>query len=134
MAPSPPSSSPSTASSAPVNLLNVERALIEELKISPEEAQVYVAIVKRGKMDGIKLASVTGLGEQVAQTAAKSLVSRGMVIEITATEFESLHPRFAVTNRYRRRCAEDNIPFKKNLRVDNIGIVLERPFEDARAK
>ena len=57
-----------------------------------------------------------------------------MVIEITRTEFESLHPRFAVTNRYRRRCNEDNIPFKKNLRVDNIGIVLEKPYEDARTK
>ena len=70
--------------------------------------------------------------EQRALAAAKLLVARGMAIEITATEFESLHPRFAITNRYRRRCEEDGIPFKKNLRVDNIGIVLERPYEDAR--
>jgi hypothetical protein len=118
-----------------VNLSNVEQAIIEELKISPEEARAYVAIVKSGKMDAARISKAAGIGdEKQAQAVAKSLVSRGMVIEITATEFESLHPRFAVTNRYRRRCAEDDIPFKKNLRVDNIGIVLEKPFEDARTK
>jgi sugar-specific transcriptional regulator TrmB len=120
-----------------VNLSNVEHALIEELKISPNEAQVYLAIVQNGKMSAEKLSKVVrGLSEDVheAKAVATSLVNRGMVIEITANEFESLHPRFAVTNRYRRRCAEDNIPFKKNLRVDNIGIVLEKPFEDARTK
>ena len=72
--------------------------------------------------------------EQRALQTAKSLVGRGMVIEITKTEFESLHPRFAITNRYRRRCEEDGIPFKKNLKVDNIGIILEKPYEDARTK
>lgn len=117
-----------------VNLANVEQAIIEELKISAEEARAYVSIVKTGKMDAAKLSKATGLGEQQAQEVAKLLVARGMVIEITKTEFESLHPRFAVTNRYRRRCAEDGIPFAKNLRVDNIGIVLEKPFEDARTK
>jgi predicted transcriptional regulator len=117
-----------------VNLANVEQAIIEELKISAEEARTYVSIVKTGKMDAAKIAKATGLHQEQAQEVAKSLVSRGMVIEITKTEFESLHPRFAVTNRYRRRCAEDGIPFAKNLRVDNIGIVLEKPFEDARTK
>ncbi|MEO9363480.1 MAG: helix-turn-helix domain-containing protein [Nitrososphaera sp.] len=118
-----------------VNFSNVEQAIVEELKISPEEARTYVAIVKAGKMDASRIAKATGIDdEKQAQAVAKSLVGRGMVIEITATEFESLHPRFAVTNRYRRRCAEDGIPFKKNLRVDNIGIVLEKPFEDARTR
>ncbi|AIC15984.1 helix-turn-helix domain-containing protein [Nitrososphaera viennensis] len=117
-----------------VNLSNVEQAIIEELKISPEEARAYVAIVKTGKMDAARISKAVGISEKQALEVAKSLVGRGMVIEITATEFESLHPRFAVTNRYRRRCAEDSIPFKKNLRVDNIGIVLEKPFEDARTK
>lgn len=117
-----------------VNLANVEQAIIEELRITQEEARAYVAIVKNGKMDAARISRAIGIDEKQAQAVAKSLVGRGMVIEITATEFESLHPRFAVTNRYRRRCAEDGIPFKKNLRVDNIGIVLEKPFEDARTK
>ena len=117
-----------------VNLANVEQAIMEELRISAEEARAYVAIVKTGKMDAARLSKAAGLGVEQAQQVAESLVSRGMVIEITKTEFESLHPRFAVTNRYRRRCTEDGIPFAKNLRVDNIGIVLEKPFEDARTK
>ena len=108
---------------------------MEELRISQEEARVYVAIVKGGKMDSARISKTADISnENQSEAIAKSLVGRGMVIEITNTEFESLHPRFAVTNRYRRRCAEEGIPFKKNLRVDNIGIVLEKPFEDARTK
>lgn len=118
-----------------VNLSNVEQAIVSELRISGDEAKAFLAIVKKGKMDAAKLSSALGWNdERRALAAAKSLVGRGMVIEITATEFESLHPRFAITNRYRRRCEEDGIPFKKNLKVDNIGIVLERPYDDARTK
>ena len=118
-----------------VNLSNVEEAIISELKVSDDEAKVFLAIVKRGKMDAAKISGALGWNdEQRALAAAKSLVSRGMVIEITKTEFESLHPRFAITNRYRRRCEEEDVPFKKNLKVDNIGIVLEKSYEDARKK
>jgi predicted transcriptional regulator len=118
-----------------VNSSNIEQVIISELKISEDEAKVYITIVKRGKMDSAMISSVLAWSdEQRALAAAKSLVNRGMVIEITKTEFESLHPRFAITNRYRRRCEEDRIPFKKNLKIDNIGLVLEKPYEDARTK
>ena len=118
-----------------VNSSNIEQVIISELKISEDEAKVYIAIVKKGKMDPAKISSALGWNdEHRALAAAKSLVNRGMVIEITKTEFESLHPRFAITNRYRRRCEEEGIPFKKNLKIDNIGIVLEKPYEDARTK
>ncbi|OLC26456.1 MAG: hypothetical protein AUH37_00730 [Candidatus Nitrososphaera sp. 13_1_40CM_48_12] len=118
-----------------VNLSNVEEAIISELKVSDDEAKVFLAIVKRGKMDAAKISGALGWNdEQRSLAAAKSLVSRGMVIEITKTEFESLHPRFAITNRYRRRCEEEDVPFKKNLKVDNIGIVLEKSYDDARTK
>jgi hypothetical protein len=116
-----------------VNLSNVEQAITSELKISEDEAKVFLAIVKNGKMTAAKISDLLGWSdEQRALAAARSLIARGMIIDFTKTEFESLHPRFAVTNRYRRRCEEDGIPFKKNLRVDNIGIVLEAPYEDAR--
>jgi hypothetical protein len=118
-----------------VNLSNVDQAIISELKISQDEAEVFIIIVKKGKMDPARISAALGWDdEQRALTAARSLVGRGMVIDITKTEFESLHPRFAITNRYRRRCEEDGIPFKKNLKVDNIGILLERPYDDARTK
>jgi sugar-specific transcriptional regulator TrmB len=118
-----------------VNPSNMEQVIISELKISEEEAKVYIAIVKKGKMDASKISGAVGWSdEQRALSAAKSLVNRGMVIEITKTEFESLHPRFAITNRYRRRCEEEHIPFKRNVKIDNIGIILEKPYEDARTK
>jgi sugar-specific transcriptional regulator TrmB len=118
-----------------VNPSNIEQLIISELKISEDEAKVYIAIVKKGKMDPAKISSALGWSdEQRALAAAKSLVNRGMVIEITKTEFESLHPRFAITNRYRRRCEEEHIPLKRNLKIDNIGIVLEKPYEYARTK
>jgi sugar-specific transcriptional regulator TrmB len=118
-----------------VNPSNMEQVIISELKISEDEAKVYIAIVKKGKMDPAKISSALGWSDgQRALAAAKSLVNRGMVIEITKTEFESLHPRFAITNRYRRRCEEDRIVFKRNPKIDNIGIVLEKPYEDARTK
>jgi predicted transcriptional regulator len=118
-----------------VNLSNIEQAMISELKISEDEAKVFVAIVKNGKMDAVTISKKLGWNdEERALRTAKSLMTRGMVIDITKTEFESLHPRYAITNRYRRRCAEDDIPFKKNLLVDNMGIVLEKPYEDARTK
>jgi len=118
-----------------VNLSNAEEAIISELKISRDETKVFIAIIKNGKMDPARISAVLKWDdEQRALQAAKSLVGRGMAIEITKTEFESLHPRFAITNRYRRRCEEDGISFKKNLKVDNIGIILEKPYEDARTK
>lgn len=118
-----------------VNLSNAEQTIVSELKISGDEAKAFLSIVMKGRMDAARLSGALGWSdEQRALTAAKSLVGRGMVIEITKTEFESLHPRFAITNRYRRRCEEDGIPFKKNLKVDNIGIILEKPYEDARTK
>jgi sugar-specific transcriptional regulator TrmB len=118
-----------------VNTLNIEQVIMSELQISEDEAKVYIAIVKKGKMDPAKISSALGWSEeQRALAAAKSLVNRGMVIEITKTEFESLHPRFAITNRYRRLCEEERKPFKRNLKIDNIGIVLEKPYEYARTK
>ena len=97
-----------------VNPSNIEQLIISELKVSEDEAKVYIAIVKKGKMDPAKISGAIGWSEeQRALAAAKSLVNRGMVIEITKTEFESLHPRFAITNRYRRRARKSIYPSKE---------------------
>ena len=55
----------------------------------------------------------------------KKLEQKGMIIEIKENEFQVLHPRFAIVNRYRRLCEEKNIQFKKNTKIDNLGIMLE---------
>jgi hypothetical protein len=90
--------------------------------------------VKNGRKDVKKIAESLESSEKEASNVADSLVAKGMIINISQSEYESLHPRFAISNRYRRRCEEDNIPFGKNLLIDNIGIILERPFEHARTK
>jgi hypothetical protein len=108
---------------------------VEQLKISDDEAAVFLAIVNRGKMNSSKLSEALGWKDfQKATICAKSLVDKGMMIEINPSEFESLHPRFAITNRYRKYCEANGIPFKKNTLIDNIGVLLEKPYEDARTK
>ncbi len=117
-----------------VNLNDVEEKLVSELKLSSLQAKVFVFVVKNGKQSAENIAQNLGMSISDASEVAKSLVDVGGFIDITKTEFESMHPRFAVVNMYRRMCMRENIPFKKNLLVDNISIVLEQPYDDARTK
>jgi sugar-specific transcriptional regulator TrmB len=117
-----------------INIDNIEEELVSELKISAEEAKVFHSIVENGRMDAKKISSLLGCSVQEVETIAESLISNGMIIDITATEYESLHPMFAITNRYKKRCQEDSIAFKKNLKIDAIGKLLERPYDHARTK
>jgi sugar-specific transcriptional regulator TrmB len=117
-----------------VNMNNIEEALESELRISEQEAKLFVLIVCKGKVNTETISKMLHWPIDDADKVAKSLVNRGMIIDITKTEYESLHPRFAITNRYRRRCEEDHIIFKKNTKVDNIGMLLEGPYNNARIK
>ncbi|MDE1765725.1 MAG: hypothetical protein KGI27_05525 [Thaumarchaeota archaeon] len=117
-----------------VNIDDVEEKLVLELKLSPLQAKVFVFVVKNGKKSVENIAQGLGISDLQASEVTKNLVDLGGFIDITKTEFESMHPRFAVVNMYRRMCLRENIPFKKNLLVDNISIVLEKPYDDARTK
>jgi predicted transcriptional regulator len=117
-----------------VNIDNVEEKLVSEVKLSPLQAKVFVHVIKTGKMTADDIAKSLGISHNDALDTAKRLIDFGGFIDITKTEFESMHPRFAVVNMYRRMCERENIPFKKNLTVDNISIVLEKPYDDARTK
>lgn len=117
-----------------VNIDDVEEKLVSELRLSPMQAKVFVLVVKEGKKSAKDVAQSLSISDSQASEVTKSLVDLGGFIDITKTEFESMHPRFAVVNMYRRMCLRENIPFKKNLLVDNISIVLEKPYDDARTK
>jgi predicted transcriptional regulator len=117
-----------------VNMDTVEENIVSELRLSPIQAKVYVLVVKKGKMSAKEIAQHLDISEEEAHQAATSLIQNGGFIDITKTEFESMHPRFAVVNMYRRMCERENIQFKKNLLVDNISIILENPYDDARTK
>jgi predicted transcriptional regulator len=124
----------SVSISMSVNIDTIEEKLVLELKLSSLQAKVFVLVVNKGKMSAKNISQHLGISESEALDAAKSLVEFGGFIDITKTEFESTHPRFAVVNMYRRMCLRENIPFKKNLLVDNMSIVLEKPYDDARTK
>ena len=49
-----------------VNSSNIEQTIISELKISEDEAKVYIAIVKKGKMDPAKISSALGWNDERA--------------------------------------------------------------------
>ena len=117
-----------------VNLDTIEEKLTSELRLLPIQAKVFILGVKNGKMSAEAIAKKLGIPNSVALETARNLINLGGFIDITKTEFESTHPRFAVVNMYRRMCQRENIPFKKNLIVDNISIVLEKPYDDARTK
>ena len=117
-----------------VNLDTVEEKLVSEVRLSQLQAKVFVLIIKKGKMNTEAIAKNLDIPTVDALDAAKKLIELGGFIDMTKTEFESTHPRFAVVNMYKRMCQRENIPFKKNLLVDNISIVLENPYDDARTK
>lgn len=117
-----------------VNIDTVEENIVSELRLSPIQSKVYVLVVMKGKMSAKDIANALNISEDDAHKVATSLIQNGGFIDITKTEFESMHPRFAVVNMYRRMCERENILFKKNLLVDNISIVLEKPYDDARTK
>lgn len=112
----------------------VEEKIVSELRLSPLQAKIFVLVVKNGKMTAEDIAKKLQIPNDESLENAKKLIDLGGFIDITRTEFESMHPRFAVVNMYRRMCTRENIPFKKNLLVDNIAIVLEKPYDDARTK
>jgi len=110
----------------------IEKDLISEIKLSPFQAKVFLLIVDEGKMDATEIASKLKIPVEEALSIAKTLIDLGGMIDLSATEFETMHPRFTAVNMYRRMCTRENIEFKKNTIVDNIGIALEKPYEDAR--
>ena len=117
-----------------VNIDTVEENIVSELRLSPIQSKVYILVVMKGKMSAKDIANALNISEDDAHQVATSLIQNGGFIDITKTEFESMRPRFAVVNMYRRMCERENILFKKNLLVDNISIVLEKPYDDARTK
>ena len=101
--------------------------LMEELQINNLGTDIFLALMKSEKTTSFGMQENLNLNlapDQIIEIA-KSLESKGMVIEINKNEFQALHPRFAIVNRYRRICQENNIEFKKNTKIDNLGIMLE---------
>lgn len=111
---------------------DVRDVLISEVGLTGRQADVYLLVNVEGKMDPAKMASSLGIDTDDARSAANSLVKLGGFIEYDRTRYEAMHPRFTAVNMYRRTCERSGRAFGRNKAVDNIGVALEQPYEDAR--
>ena len=117
-----------------LNPKQIEDALISEIRLTSVQAKIFLEIVLNGKMTSKQIGERLGIPDTMANENLQQLIQLGGLIDYTETEFEALHPRFASVNMYRRMCERENLEFKKNNSVDNIGVVLEDVYDDVRTK
>ena len=108
--------------------------MISEIDLSSIQARIFLLVVINGKMNGSRISKELDITEDEAINNSKKLMELGAFIDMPNNEFESMHPRFTAVNMYRKMCERKQIEFKKNLKIDNIGVVLEKPYDDARTK
>ena len=117
-----------------MDISRVEKDLISEIKLNPLQAKVFLLVTCYGKMTPSTIAEKLDISIDDALKIAKDLMLLGAFIDITETEFEAMHPRFTAVNMYRKFCEREHIEFKRNKIVDNIGVILEKSYDDARTK
>jgi len=117
-----------------MNYEKIKDDLISEVRLTKNQAKVFLLVVLKGKMSVNQIAKSLEITAENALETSQKLVDLGGFIDMPETEFEAMHPRFTAVNMYRKMCERENIDFKKNLVVDNIGIALEEPYDDARTK
>ena len=117
-----------------MNYEKIKNDLISEVRLTKNQAGVFLLVTLEGKMEVNQIAKSLDISTGDALETSQKLVDLGGFIDMSKTEFEAMHPRFTAVNMYRRMCERENIDFKKNLVVDNIGIALEEPYDDARTK
>ena len=117
-----------------MDLEKIENDLISEIKLSSLQAKIFLFITTEGKKSIQQLSDKFNLSESEALEIANSLISLGSLIDLSKTEFEAMHPRFTSVNMYRRMCEREKIEFKRNKVVDSIGVILEKPYDNARTK
>ena len=117
-----------------MNYEKIKNDLISEIKLTKNQAEVFLLVTLEGKMSANQIANTLKISAEDALETSQKLVELGGFIDMSETEFEAMHPRFTAVNMYRRMCERENIDFKKNLVVDNLGVALEDPYDDARTK
>ena len=106
--------------------------LIHEIELNDMQAEVYLLVTVNGRMTPRTISERLEIPLQKAQNTAESLISLGGFIEYGNDEYEAMHPRFTAVNMYRRKCEKRGVPFGRNKIVDNIGVILEEPYDNAR--
>ena len=117
-----------------MNVADVQKDLISEIRLDPLEARVFLLVTMGGKMTIHDIASRLEIDIDAASSACLNLTGLGGFIEMSPTEFEAMHPRFTAVNMYKRMCEREGIKFGRNKTVDGIGALLERHYDHARTK
>ena len=117
-----------------MNYDKIKNDLISEIRLTKNQAEVFLLVVLKGKMSANQIAKSLEITADDALETSQKLIELGGFIDMPETEFEAMHPRFTAVNMYRKMCERENIDFKKNSIVDNIGIALEEPYDDVRTK
>ena len=117
-----------------LNYSQIEKILISEIKLTDIQAKIFLLVVTKGKMSSKQISENLKISSSDALDNSKNLMDLGAFIDMPNDEFEAMHPRFTAVNMYRKMCEREKIEFRKNLTVDNIGISLEKPYDDARTK
>jgi len=112
----------------------IKNDLISEVRLTKNQAEVFLQVTLNGKMSANQIANTLEISVEDALETSQKLVELGGFIDMSETEFEAMHPRFTAVNMYRKMCERENITFKKNSIVDNLGVVLEEPYDDVRTK
>jgi len=117
-----------------MNYEKIKDDLISEVRLTKNQAEVFLLVVLKGKMSANQISKSLDISIDDALETSQKLIDLGGFIDMPETEFEAMHPRFTTVNMYRRMCERENIDFKKNSIVDNLGVVLEDPYDDVRTK
>jgi len=117
-----------------MNYEKIKNDLISEVRLTQSQAEVFLLVTLGGKMPASQISRSLKISVEDALETSQKLVELGGFIDMPETEFEAMHPRFTAVNMYRRMCERENIDFKKNSIVDNIGIALEESYDDVRTK
>jgi len=117
-----------------MNYEKIKNDLISEIRLTQSQAEVFLLVTLGGKMPTSQISRSLKISVEAALETSQKLVELGGFIDMPETEFEAMHPRFTVVNMYRKMCERENIDFKKNSIVDNLGIALEEQYDDVRTK
>lgn len=117
-----------------VDLSKIEESIIKELKITSLQAKIFLLVTIRGKMTSKEISAYSNISSMDAEKTCRELIEFGAFIDYGNSYYEAMHPRFTAVNMYRKNCEREGKIFGRNKVVDNIGVVLERFYDDARTK
>ena len=117
-----------------MNYEKIKNDLMLEVRLTNSQAEVFLLVTLNGKMSVSQISKSLEISADDALETSQKLIELGGFIDMPETEFEAMHPRFTAVNMYRKMCERENIDFKKNSIVDNLGVALEEPYDDARTK